>query len=383
MASPPFVRVFDSARFRTLVAGLLFVVGLLGTGGYLVSRAAEPLEVGQFGIDFADYRAAAVRIAEGGSPYDPAMLAGPIAAEGQDRYRYPPPFAQLLVPLARLPLIDSTWLWLAIQLACLFVAAWLAGSAAGLPRTLERLLWTGVAVTWFVPDLDTLWKGNVSGVQTLFVAWLFVPAGRVGVAGAAAAANALLKLTPLAMAPIAFLRSRRDALALVVVAVAVLAVSLVLAAPGAWSDYLTVVGNLLGGSADYPANLAPAIQLQDAFGLGAPWTERVGLATQGVGIGLLLVGIVWARRPGGWLGAATAGVAGMLLIPGTIWYHYLALLLPVAIVAWTRAGRRERVALLLGGTAVSVGVAWLPLASVGAAVLIGASLMALRPSPRA
>jgi hypothetical protein len=379
MVSLPLLRVFDSARFRMLVAGILLAIGLLGTGGYLVSRASEPIGVGQFGIDFADYQAAAVRIGQGRSPYDAAMLAGPIAAEGQDRYRYPPPFAQLLVPLAGLPLAGATWLWLAIQAACLFAAGWLAGSAAGLPATLERLLWTGVAVTWFLPDLDALWKGNVSGVQALLVALLFAPAG---VSGGVAAANALLKLTPLAMAPIAFLRSRRDALALVAVAGAVVAISLLLA-PGAWSDYATVVGNLLRGSADYSANLAPATQLQDAFGLAAPWTERVRLATLGVGLGLLLVGLVWSRRPSGWPGAATAGVAGMLLVPGAIWYHYLAVLLPVAIVAWARASRPGRAALVLGATAVSVGAAWLPLASVGAGVLMVAALAALRPPPRA
>ncbi|MFI5253970.1 MAG: glycosyltransferase family 87 protein [Candidatus Limnocylindrales bacterium] len=380
MTALPFVRALDSGRFRLLVAGLLFVVGLLGLGGYLVSRASEPLEVGQFGIDFADYHAAAVRISQGISPYDPVMLAGPIAAEGTDRYRYPPPFAQLLLPLAGLPVLTATWIWLAIQSVCLLAATWLAGTAAGLPRSVERLLWSGAAVTWFLPDLDALWKGNLSGVQTLFVALLLAPAGA---AGGAAAANGLLKLTPAAMAPIALLRSRRDAVALVVVTIAVVAASLLLAPPAAWSDYLTVVGNLLRGSADYPANLAPAQQLGVVLGLGAPWSDVVRLATLGLGLGLLGLGLVWARRPGGWPGAATAGVAGMLLLPAAIWFHYLALLLPLAVFAWARATRRQRAALAIGGGAVSVGVAWLPLALGGAFVLVGAALVALRPGPRA
>ncbi|MGH2407815.1 MAG: glycosyltransferase family 87 protein [Candidatus Limnocylindrales bacterium] len=378
MLSLPVVRAFAVPRFRLLVACLLFVVGALGAGGYLVSRASEPLAAGQFGIDFADYHAAAVRMGEGQSPYDADMLAGPIAAEGQHRYRYPPVFAQLLQPLAGLPLTDATWLWLAFQLACLVGAAWLAGSAAGMARSPERLLWTAAAVTWFLPDLDALWKGNVSGVQALLVALLFAPPG---VSGGAAAVNALLKLTPLATAAIAFLRGRRDAIAVVLVGAAVTTASLLLA-PLAWSDYMTVVGNLLRGSADYPANLAPAIQLQVAFGVGAPWTDLVRLATIVVGSGLLLLGLLWARRPGGWPGAATAGVAGMLLLPGAIWYHYLALLLPVAIHAWARAGSRQRLGLAIGAAAVSFGVAWLPLASLGAAVLVAASLIALRPPAR-
>ena len=379
MAAPALLRVFDSTAFRTLVAGVLFVLGVIGTGGYLVSRATEPLEVGQFGIDFADYRVAAVRMSAGQSPYDADMLTGPIAAEGQDRYRYPPVLAQLLVPLAGLPLADATWVWLAVQLACLFGGAWLAGSAAGLARSPERLLWTGAAVTWFLPDLDALWKGNISGVQALLVALLFAP---VGVSGGAAAANALLKLTPLAMAPIAFLRSRRDAIALVAVGAVVGVVSLMLA-PQAWADYGTVVVNLLRGSADYAANLAPAVQLDVALGVGAPWTDLVRVATLALGVVLLALGLVWARRPGGWPGAATAGVAGMLLLPGAIWYHYLALLLPVAIVAWARADTRQRIGLAISGGAISVGTAWLPLASAGAAALVVLCLIALRPPARA
>lgn len=380
MLSLPVVRAFASAHFRLLVAGLLFAVGLLGVGGYLVARASEPLETGQFGIDFADYHAAAVRISEGRSPYDPAMLSGPIAAEGRDRFRYPPPFAQALAPLAGVPLVTATWLWLALQLAAIFAAVWLAGSAAGLRRSPERLLWSGAAVTWFLPDLDALWKGNVSGVQALLVSLLVAPPG---VAGAAAGLNGLLKLTPLAMAPIVPLRSVRDALALAVVGVGIVAVSLVLGPAAAWSDYATVLGNLLGGTADFAANLAPSAQLHAFIGLSAPWTDLVRLGAIGLGIALLVLGVLWARRPGGWAGAATAGVAATLLLPPAAWYHYLALLLPLAVVAWARAGVRGRAVLVAGGAAVSVGVAWLPLALAGATLLVATMLVTLRPPPRA
>jgi hypothetical protein len=380
MLSLPVVRAFASERFRLLVAGLLFAVGLLGVGGYLVARAAEPLEVGQFGIDFADYHAAAVRISEGRSPYDPAMLRGPIGAEGRDRFRYPPPFAQALAPLAGLPLATATWLWLAIQLAALLAAVWLAGSAAGLRRSPERLLWSGAAVTWFLPDLDALWKGNVSGVQALLVALLVAPPG---IAGVAAALNGLLKLTPLAMAPVVLLRSLHDALALIVVGIGITALSLLLGPAAAWSDYVTVLGNLWRGSADFAANLAPSAQLQAVTGLSAPWTDLVRLGAIGSGIALLLVGLLWARRPGGWAGAATAGVAATLLLPPAAWYHYLALLLPLAVVAWARAGRRGRAALTMGGAAVSIGVAWLPLALAASTLLVATALVTLRPPPRA
>jgi len=373
--SLPGLRVFASARFRLAVAGLLLALGIVAVGAYLVARAGQPLAVGQFGIDFADYRAAAERLADTGSPYAPDMLAGPIDAQGLDRYRYPPPFAQLLVPLAGIALGAATWLWLLAQAACLLAAAWLAGEVGGLPRSLERALWTGAATAWFLPVLDTLWKGNVSGLQALLVALLFAgPAA----SGGALAANGLLKLTPVVLVPLALVRGRLAATALLATTAAIVVPSLVLA-PQAWRDYAVVLGNLLGGSADYASNLAPDALLRHAFGLGAPWDAMVRVGALGVGVGLLMLGWRWARRPDGWAGAVTAGVAATLLIPAALWYHYLAVLLPVAIVAWGRANPRQRAALLAGAALVSIGIAWLPLALAGATIAVASALAAVRP----
>jgi len=373
--SLPGLRVFASARFRLAVAGLLLALGIVAVGAYLVARAGQPLAVGQFGIDFADYRAAAERLADTGSPYAPDMLAGPIDAQGLDRYRYPPPFAQLLVPLAGIALGAATWLWLLAQAACLLAAAWLAGEVGGLPRSLERALWTGAATAWFLPVLDTLWKGNVSGLQALLVVLLFSgPAA----SGGALAANGLLKLTPVVLVPLALVRGRLAAAALLATTAAIVAPSLVLA-PQAWRDYAVVLGNLLGGSADYASNLAPDALLRHAFGLGAPWDAMVRVGALGLGLGLLVLGWRWARRPDGWAGTVTAGVAATLLIPAALWYHYLAVLLPVAIVAWGRANARQRAALLAGAALVSIGVAWLPLALAGATIAVASALTAVWP----
>jgi len=373
--SLPGLRVFASARFRLAVAGLLLALGIVAVGAYLVARAGQPLAVGQFGIDFADYRAAAERLADTGSPYAPDMLAGPIDAQGLDRYRYPPPFAQLLVPLAGIALGAATWLWLLVQAACLLAAAWLAGEAAALPRSLERALWTGAATAWFLPVLDTLWKGNVSGLQALLVVLLFSgPAA----SGGALAANGLLKLTPVVLVPLALLRGRLAATALLATTAAIVVPSVALA-PQAWRDYAVVLGNLLGGSADYASNLAPDALLRHAFGLGAPWDAMVRVGALGVGVGLLMLGWRWARRPDGWAGAVTASVAATLLIPAALWYHYLAVLLPVAVVAWGRANPRQRAALLAGAALVSIGIAWLPLALAGATIAVASALAAVRP----
>ncbi len=150
----PGLRTFASARFRILLAGTLLLIGLAAGGSLLMRQAADP--AGQFGVDLADYQRAAQRMAAGGSPYAPEMLAGPVDAQGVDRYRYPPVLAQLLIPVAGLPMPIAAALWGAAQLAAAWLAVWVASSAGGAARGLERALWTGVAATFFLSVFDAL-----------------------------------------------------------------------------------------------------------------------------------------------------------------------------------------------------------------------------------
>jgi hypothetical protein len=73
----------------------------------------------------------------------------------------------------------------------------------------------------------------------------------------------------------------------------------------------------------------------------------------------------------------------MLLLPAALWYHYLVVLLPLAILAWPRATRGARVGMVIAGLCVSGGVAWLPMATVGwvtmALVIVG--VLSARPRP--
>jgi hypothetical protein len=209
------------------------------------------------------------------------------------------------------------------------------------------------------------------------VALLFAGAAAGGLA---TAVNAVLKLVPILLAPVVLLRSRRSATALAVGVVAIVVPSVILA-PQAWRDYLVVLGNLLGGSADYAANLAPDALARSALGLGEAPAQVVRWLSIGLGVATLVAGMVMARRNGGWPAAAALGTAGILLLPAALWYHYLAVLLPVGIVAWRSASTRGRAALVGGGVGVTVGLAWLPLALLGAAVMVEASLRAVWPAP--
>jgi hypothetical protein len=81
-------------------------------------------------------------------------------------------------------------------------------------------------------------------------------------------------------------------------------------------------------------------------------------------------------------------VVAMLLAPAALWYHYLAVLLPLALYAWPAATRRQRCVLAVGSGLVSAGVAFLPLALLGAGVMVTGTLAALwprrgRPAPAA
>jgi hypothetical protein len=92
----------------------------------------------------------------------------------------------------------------------------------------------------------------------------------------------------------------------------------------------------------------------------------IGIAGLAVGASILAV-----RRSDGLPLAAALSSVAMLLLPAALWYHYLVVLLPLAIVTWPRATPRVRGVLLLAGLAVSAGVAWLPLATIGWLVMAG------------
>ena len=372
-AERPGLRTFSSARFRVVVAALLLIVGGLVLGSTMLRQASDP--TGQFAIDFADYHQAAARISAGGSPYAPEMLLGPVPAQGVDRYRYPPPLAQLLVPLAGLPLATAAWIWMALQALAVLAAVWIAGTVGGAARSAERLLWSAVAGIWFLPVFDTLWKGNVSGFVALGVV-LVVLGGAAATVGSVA--GVALKLVPVTLLPAAFLpATRRSWIIGALGAVALVAVSVAIS-PRAWQDYAVVLPNLLAGSADYATNLAPdsvASHLGLADGLAG--VVRIG-SLVGAGAALVLSAVL-ARRPGGIPAAVVLGTVAMLLLPDAVWYHYLAVLLPLAALAWRAASPRARVLLLSGGALVSAALAWLPLALAGATLMVGGTLLAVWP----
>jgi Glycosyltransferase family 87 len=376
----PGIRTFGSARFRIVLAATLAVAawGVLGLA--LVRQAQDP--AGQFGIDFNAYRDAAVRMAAGISPYAANLLDGPFAAQGAGNYLYPPPLAQILEPIAGAPAAVLAVAWLLLQavlmIAAVLVGLWV-GSGARPQSTgrsvpgLEAVLWSTVACAWFLPVFDTLWKGNVSGLLALQVSVL---ATGGGIGGAGAATAVLMKVAPIGLGPLLLAR-RRAFVGAVLAAGVVVGVSIVLA-PQAWFDYLRVLPNLIAGDATQSSNLSPWAAART---VGAPewltaWLRVAGVATAAAAAAASLL---VARRGTGWHAAIALGSVAMLLLPAQLWYHYLCVLLPLTALAWGRASAGGRLVLTGSGAMITLGIAWLPLATCGAAILVFAVITVLWP----
>jgi hypothetical protein len=368
----PGLRTFNSPHFRIVVAVVLLAIGATLVAGLLVAQASE--EDGQFAIDFGDYFVAAERMVAGETPYAAEMLAGPTDAQGVDRYRYPPLLADALRPLTALGSTSASVVWFWLQLAALYAAVWVGTGIGGARRSVERGLWCGVAVLFFLPAFDTLWKGNVGGFLALTS--VIVALGGTA-AGVGAGLGALLKSVPGTLVPMALVSDRRSRLAVILTIAIPVALSFAVS-PTAWLDYPTVVLNMLGGSSDYASNLAPAM-LAGRAGVPELGADFVRMASLLIALASV-AGSVWlGRTREGLPAAALLGVIAMLLIPASLWYHYLVVLLPFAAIAWPRASSWMRTILLAGAAAVTVGLVWLPLTLAAGAILAVSSLAVIWP----
>lgn len=381
----PGLRTLGSAPFQRLIGLLLLGAGLL----YLVVLLLAVDRAGGFQIDFvAAYRRASLDLLAGRSPYLPEQLEHAFPANGRyGWYLYPPAFAQVLTPLALLPAAVGAVAWLVLQAGMLLVATWMAASAAGARATIDRLLWTAVAVSFFLPVHEVLWTGNMGGPLALSVGALLAvrqSAPRDGprplAAGLLAGAIAVFKLSPLAWLP-ALVRAGGGLARGSLLAVGGLVLASVALAPRAWSDYARVLTNLVAGDVRYPNNLAPAIVSLN-LGLPAPVADGIRVAAVVLAVVLVVASIRVARAQRGWAAAVACAVLAGLLVPAALWYHYLVLLLPLAAFVWVGGAIQTRVALLVSGALISAGMTIPLLAAAGSAALAATILVESWPAGR-
>ena len=109
---------------------------------------------------------------------------------------------------------------------------------------------------------------------------------------------------------------------------------------------------------------------------GGPHAERVALAAagdaaRGATVYTTLEPCSHIGRTGP---CARRATVALLLLPGTLWYHYLAVLLALAALAWPRADTLARGLLLVGAATVTVGgVTQSLIGLIGSALLLAAA----------
>jgi hypothetical protein len=368
----------DRHRGRIYSIAAIAIFGAV-FGGAIVAAAlgSNP----QFGIDFGAYWLAAGNMASGHSPYTPAMLAGPVPAQGLDAYKYAPLFAQVLLPLSWLPLWAAKLVWLAVQAATLAAALWIAARAGGTRNRVDRAIAIGLAFTVFTPTFACLLQGNVEGPTALLLTLALLEGE--GAVGAAVALSTLLKLVPGLTLPALVARGRRGVVVFAAVCTTFVVPSILLA-PGAWRDFAVVFPNMVVGSGAYRNNLAPAGALAADASLAplAALITPLRLLFICSALALLVVSIWLARRRGGWPAALLAATVSAMLLPQAIWYHYTVLLLPFAFYAWSGASERDRLGMLAGLAGCTLSVGWPLIFSMPTfLVFTGFGLHALWPGP--
>lgn len=306
-----------------------------------------------FGGDLVAYIEAAKRLTATGSPYHAAVLAGPIeniVANVPIGYLYPPPLAQLFVPLVDLPHLGLAWVWFATQAVAIVLLAPLVWRAAGGTMSPPAAMALAFVLLSSWPLAFALFGGNVSAWIAIGVAVMLVARGRV--AGAVAASLALLKLTPSPLLIVA-IASRAARLPAALTAVAVGLVSIALS-PGAWTDWIRALPNIARNPpSSGTANLSPT-----AAGSILGWPEAglaVGLAlTIGFGFAALIVAV----RSGLTLPTISAATFAYLFASPTLWDHHAAAAVPLMVGGWPGGNRATRLVILAN-------VAWAPTIWIG------------------
>jgi alpha-1,2-mannosyltransferase len=293
-------------------------IGLAGAGDTL-------------GYDFRAYHKAIVRLFDGGPLYDMSYT----QTGGFGLFYYPPTFAPLLVPFAFLAERIAIGVWIGLS-----IAAFLAGTAV-LPVSRTVRWWIVLLAGLSFPFVYGVKLGQVGAVLFLLMAigwrWLDSPI-RLGASGALGAA---IKVQPGLILVWALLTRRFRAVIAGAAALIVLAIAAtLLAGPGAWTDFLTLVRTVSDPIAT-EHNLTPgAVAYQLGAPSGAASLVQV-VSTLGVAA-VVLAAIRWSSDEASYL----ATVVASQLVSPILWDHYgTLLLLPVAYLL--AAGRWWAVAIPL------------------------------------
>jgi hypothetical protein len=155
------------------------------------------------------------------------------------RFISPPPFAWLIVPLTLLGAAGAVYAWLAISIAALVGAWWIAAPGA----RVERSLWLLGALAWY-PVLYglSLAQPELAIVLIVAVAWKLTESGRPYLAGALLGLGVIKPQLTLLLPLVLLLAGRwRVAVSWAAVAIALAVVSLAVIGAQGFADYRSLL----------------------------------------------------------------------------------------------------------------------------------------------
>lgn len=256
-------------------------------------------------------------------------------------YIYPPFFAELLAPLTPLGLVAAARIWLLVVQAAFFTSLWLLLRInPELSRAGRRLF--ALAALGFMPVYLNLKFQQVATVWLLLLTaslWAAMRR-RDGTSGIFIAFAASLKVSPIFFLALVARLGRWRIAIIGGVALVVLTVVTVVAAPGSWQFFTVVLPRIGLGTANWDNGSINGLvsRVVELSGSGSTTTSIAKVVI--VLMTILVIGFtLWqARGDSAWslrLGFAALTTA-LLIVSSVTWQHHLVtLLLPIAIaMAW-------------------------------------------------
>jgi hypothetical protein len=322
-------------------------------------------------------------VAAGGSPYDPAIIAGHAPRAVDLFFSYPPIVGQAMVPLAGLPLGLVYLAWSVAAIALFAVVTLRLRTVIGSSTRTATLATASIALAAAtLPFTIAILFGNLDAFFPALYGLALVAAlsgrRRDSIAGGfAIAVAAATKLYPAGLGLWFAIRALRDrgtdrggsALVTLVAAIGaglvIVGISVAAFGLAPWQDYAALAATAARADLVDGRNVAPAAQLALWLGADSGLARLLHLAIVAAAVAVI-AGAAWFRRdPVESL--AWAATATLLLLP-IGWIHYPAALMPFVAAAALRAdaldaaaARRVRLLTVAAILAAAAALTWLPL----------------------
>jgi hypothetical protein len=277
-------------------------------------------------------------------------------------YKYPPFFALVMRPFLLLSPGPAIQVWKALQVACVFGAAYLLWSAStGVARRWSTF-WLVLVLALFPPIVDAIGYGQADGMLVLLLSaglWA-IRRGRWGLAGVMLAAGTVIKLYPAYLLVLFLARRRwRGLWGFAGGVVGLSLVSVLLMGAGVHIQYLRDVLPISGGGTSWIENqtingFLNRLVNTTSLALAPAGNTFVDTVTYGAIIAMTLLALWWARSMPDDLAYALLVVTLLIILPAA-WIHYQMLLVIPFYLLIVHVERMEGIS---WSRAVPLAIAW-------------------------